>query len=724
MKKRRASESFGISADSKKLKQPSMKSKSSASATKSLQKRRPSPLKSSLKREPQNPKRVSHVVTFNQSVDYDEGARLDTSNSPTIPPPSYGNSVGGKLKDVQPEASLDEDSVGKSYAVHESDHHIPKSAEATSRFGILTRPPTLGIPKKNPMYSRSEPSLTAAPEKSGPARDNNPKRRTEYKAYPSLPEKDRIASGVKILEELAKNPRALTLEEASDALLIVRDLIRSFSTKHFEYDMTAEERHDWPLADLQDHNPELVASCAYVADGSQYGWRQLFTESYCRPRLVQGLLAHYLVEHVFKHTCFGLNDGELANLEDTVLKKYIHYDGFVRAKQLARAIGAILDTKAIEDRSFDRFMAVTALSTQILSTIKPLFHKGYIDVNAEIDLKAILSDAQALAISLRLTGANRTVLRFSFPSKHSKYQLSGGQNCLNVARVDATQHHAPDLDRDELRVKIPCWPTIIATVPSGPDMLDFKDDPTLKERAGKPLSTYIGAPEDNPGAFVTEVFLTPSDVYCEWTPLAAPLQPQLKLTLWQAIQQAKKERALATGQPWPSLDPWYRTATRTAGFVLGAAAVGGLAAAAVTACTPRGRSLLLETAKHVIGSVHRREDTDSDIDAVKRVIADAAASRADKESFFLIGKLRSMGASSLNNLSNRIRIRISKTTKTTVRQTGGSSKLQNPATVTLPPPPSGKVSDTTSLVPFLETVRSREGVTGTIKQAWQYLGWV
>jgi hypothetical protein len=371
--------------------------------------------------------------------------------------------------------------------------------------------------------------------------------------------------------------------------------------------MTSEEKRSWPLADLQEKNPELVANCAYVADGSQYGWRQLFTESYSRAPLVNGLLGHYLIEHVFKHTCFGLNEGELASLEDGVLKKYIHYDGFVRSKQLALAISEILSNKSMEDRSFGRFVAATSLSTQIMSTIEPLVPSGCV-AEAEAALKEIILDAQALATSLRLTGANRTVFRFNFPSKHTEYQLDGSQNCLNIDRVDATQHHAPDYDRDELRVKIPCWPTTIATVPSGPDMLDFKNDPTLKDRAGKPLPTFVGAPDDNPGAFVTEVFMTPSDVYLEWTPLATPLASPLKLTLWQAIQQAGKERAMALGQPWPYPPPWHRTAARTAGYVLGVVAVGGLAAAAVSACTPSGRSLILEIAKSVTSSIRDNHD--------------------------------------------------------------------------------------------------------------------
>jgi hypothetical protein len=648
--KRRASESSGSSADAKKQKLSPMKSASTTSSARSPGKKRPSPLKSSFKKSLQSAKRVSPPVTFNQSVKYDDGSQSDMCRSPITPPPSYEDSMGRKVKVSRSDSTQDEDMMAKGGTVQASDRHIPKRGNNTSRFANLTSPPTPRTPKKNPLFFPPETSKTAFPETSTTATqetktvisDRDPKHAAKYDPCSPLLKHDRSASGLKVLEELVREHRALTLEEASDALIAVRDQVRAFSTKHFEYEMTLEEKHDWPLADLQDKHAELVANCAYIADGSQYGWRQLFTESYCRPQLVNGLLAHYIVEHVFKHTCFGLNEKELADLEDNVLKKYIHYDGFVRTKQLALGITAILNVKGIEDRSFDTFVAVTNLSTRILSTIEPLSRncsKAKAEAEAEADLNQILSHAQALALALRLTGTNRTIFRFNFPTKHSEYQLGGVQNCLNIARVDATQHHAPDHDRDELRVKIPCWPTITAIVPSGPDMLDFKNDPSLTQRAGKPLPTHTGgAPEDNPGAFVTEIFMTPADVYCEWTPLAAPLQFPLKLTLWQAIQQAQKECALALGQPWPQPQPQphpaprHRTAARTAGFILGAAAaVGGLAAAAaVTACTPSGRRLLLDAAGRLTGYMQRTED------AVQDVIADAA----DKELFFSrLGKI-------------------------------------------------------------------------------------
>jgi hypothetical protein len=543
--------------------------------------------------------------------------------------------------------------------------------------------------------------VTATPEKKNPGkksavRHSHPNHIAKYEGYPPLPKHDSSASGAKVLEELVRESRTLTLEEASDALVVLRDQIRAFSTKHFKYEMTAEEKQDWPLADLQDKYPELVANCAYIADGSQYGWRQLFTESYCRPQLVNGLLGHYLVEHVFKHTCFGLNAKELVDLEDDVLKRHVHWDGFVRSKQLAIEISAILAGKSIENRAFDVFVAVTTLSTRILSTIEPFLPScNKAKAATETDLREILLHAQALAIALRLTGTNRTIFRFSIPSKHSEYQLGGGQNCLNMARVDATQHHAPDYDRDELRVKIPCWPTIIATVPSGPDMLDFAHDPRLKHRAGKAsLPTFTGAPEDNPGAFVTEVFITPSDVYCEWTPLAAPLQHSHKLTLWQAIAQAKKERALALGQPWPYPAPWRRTA----GYVLGAAAVGGLAAAAVTACTPSGRRLLLDTAKRVADYAHHRHHTENCVKgSVNQIIDDAAAGLADKESFFSrLGKIRLPTRGFKLNLN--LRNRVSKPNHPFFRQTRGLSWLDNPANPTAAP--SSKTSEMYDWFPF------------------------
>ena len=119
---------------------------------------------------------------------------------------------------------------------------------------------------------------------------------------PPLPKHNSRELGRRLLDELVREPRALKLEEASDALIALRDQTRAFSQEHFAYEMTAEEKRVWPLADLDEKNPELVDNCAYVADGGQYGWRRLFTESYSRWPLVNGLLRHYLVDHVFKHT--------------------------------------------------------------------------------------------------------------------------------------------------------------------------------------------------------------------------------------------------------------------------------------------------------------------------------------------------------------------------------------------------------------------------------------
>jgi hypothetical protein len=669
------------------------------SLSKNAPKRRPPPLKSSFKKDPSSLKRVSPPLAFNHYVKYDDGTRTELSTSTS--PPSYEDGLGKDSKAAQPEATADELGRATNGPAADLNQHPQKWGTGMSRFAVLTPPPTPRTPKRNPLFSPPEISMTTTPEKTAApgkraarpenkttVHENSPKRPTAsgtYVAYPPLPKHDSRASGRRVLRELVRESRVLKLEEASDALIALRDQVRAYSQKYFEYEMTSEEKRNWPLGDLQEKNPELVANCAYIADGSQYGWRQLFTESYSRAPLVNGLLGHYLVEHVFKHTSFGLNEEELASLEDGVLKKYIHYDGFVRSKQLALAISEILSNKSIEDRSLDRFVAVTSLSTQIMSTIEPLVPSGCI-AEAEAALKEIILDAQALATSLRLTGVNRTIFRLNFPSKHSEYQLGGGQNCLNIDRVDATQHHAPDYDRDELRVKIPCWPTIIATVPSGPDMLDFKNDPTLKDRAGKPLPTFIGAPDDNPGAFVTEVFITPSDVYLEWTPLATPLASPLKLTLWQAIEQAKKERALALGQPWLYPPPWRRTAARTARFVLSAAAVGGLAAAAVSACTPSGRSLILETAKRVTGYICNTDD-----ETVKEGLA------ANQSFFSRINNLPLVAHGlKLNlNLHNRNRSRISKptflspSTPPSAQGLGGASRhaprvpwMQNPTTST------------------------------------------
>jgi hypothetical protein len=634
----------------------------------------------------------------------------------------YGDSIGRKAKVVQRSSTKNEDTIAQGFNAQTSDPQIPKQRISTSFFANVTPPQTPGIPKKNPLFFppatsktiSAETSTSSVPDMRTPARVSPPEPTTEYEPYPPLPPQSSSGeSGLKILEKLGTAPRALTLEEASDALIALRDQVRAFSTEHFGYEMTCKARREWPLADLQDKYPEFVANCAYVADGSQYGWRKLFTESYCRPHLVNGLLAHYLVEHVFKHTCFGLSEKELTDLDDNVLKKYIYYDGFVRSKQLALRISEIVHNKPIEGRALDAFTAVETLRTRIISTIGPVL-PSCTDAQAAIStsLTQVLTHAQSLALSIRLTGRSGIILRFSFPDKHSEYQLGGAQSCLNASRVDATAHHAPEADHDQLRVKIPCWPTIIATVPSGPDMLDFKTDPSLKYRAGKPLPTYTGAPENNPGAFVTEVFMSPADVYCEWTPLAEPLEYPLRLTLWQAIAQAKRDRAralaLARSQPRPP----HRTAT----YILSATAIGGLAGVAITACTPSGRRLLLAMAKRLAASLHETDTnttpttTTTSSSSVKQISADTAAGVASKQSFWsrlgLPGPTRGFTLNSLRSLS---RIKKARTIikRTVVLETRGA-------------PPHTAAAGIYDRLPFCSTPISDSPMTSAAGNWWDF----
>jgi hypothetical protein len=217
-----------------------------------------------------------------------------------------------------------------------------------------------------------------------------------------------------------------------------------------------------------------------------------------------------------------------------------------------------------------------------------------------------------------------------------------------------------------------CWPTIVATVPSGPDLLDFKTDPSLKHRADKSVPTSAGPPEDLPGAFVTEVFMSPADVYCEWTPLATPLEYPFKLTLWQAIAQAKEDRALSRGRLW-------RPAARSLIYILGAVAVGGLAGVAVTTCTPSGRRLVLATAKRLAASFGETDNNAADAKTAgsfssgKQIIDGAAAGVTTKESFFSrLGRIalptHSLTLSSLRSLG-RIRKPRTIVKRTLVRET-------------------------------------------------------
>ena len=346
---------------------------------------------------------------------------------------------------------------------------------------------------------------------------------------------------------LLSNPRALKLEEVADALFTLRQELHALVEKHFSWTAPPALKGSFKLSELSIRYPELVANVSWVADGSQYGWRHVFVEDFTRPHLVASLISHYVVEHVFKHTCFGLNSVETRILEDTVLKRYIHYDSFVRVKKLAENISIILDEKLRRDFKFDFDNALHVLSESIFQNLKP-FYKPPRKGKTSKDIVRFIAHAGALSLGLRLSGGTpaRTAFAFRFPNKHSTFQLSGRQSCVNKAFVDRTAHHAPDLDHDELQVKMSCWPSCTAVSASGPDMLSFAGEAgaalKAKAEAGQTkIPASQGGPPDNDGAFVTETILCPSDVYCEWTPVANPIPSHLKLTLRQAIA-AERQR--------------------------------------------------------------------------------------------------------------------------------------------------------------------------------------
>ena len=465
-------------------------------------------------------------------------------------------------------------------------------------------------------------------------------------------------SGGELLAEIAEKPRALRIDEASAGLNFVRHKLHAFTSTFFAYPLSQAEKRAFPLADLKDRHPELAAAAAYIADGSQYGWRALFTEEYSRPHLVAALVGHWLVEHVFKHTGFGLCGASVRTIEDEALRKYILYDGFARAKLLAAEVRSILDAydASPDPPRLNREVqsACTHLAAQMLTALQPLLPPGPAAVtdasesvsatttpppqSLQAALHALLTHAAYLSLSLRLTGANRTIVRFSFPEKHTPIQVSlptqhGRQSCLNAERVAATAHHVglytDDDGDDDCLVKFAAWPNIIATVPTGPDMLDFAADPALIRRydvdwtsptaaqlralahspggiyGGVPIPPAAGVPPDNPGAFVTEYLVSSADVYCEWTPRS---QPQLRrLTLAQAIDEAKQEERMSRGRHRHRHGRLHRRGRLALGAVATAVATAGL----LTGCSSALRgglwSLdLLQGCRHMLATAQQR----------------------------------------------------------------------------------------------------------------------
>ena len=356
-----------------------------------------------------------------------------------------------------------------------------------------------------------------------------------------------------LLADLLEHPRSLNLYEASAAFAFLQKSIRSFTKTYFAYELSAHAKRAWPLHALAQEHPQFVRYTQYIADGSQYGWRKLFTESYARPHLAYALINWALKTYVLDATAFGVSQEARDQLEDQD-RLHLYYDGFVRTKKRAAMLSDLLQCIGDpEVQKAEMNNAVSKLSGQITELLTPLYQStnmaGLPSKVVREKLRQIVQLTASIALCVRLSGANGTIFRYHFPDKRTPFQVPHGvsrpQNCVNKAWVDDRD---PNRNRDEHElegfqplVKMSCFPAVIATVPHGPDMEEMA---ALVEERGLDAAVRY---DERTGeclnqSWVTEVRICPADVYLEWTQKLSTLEPRWKLKLSEAIESAHKQK--------------------------------------------------------------------------------------------------------------------------------------------------------------------------------------
>jgi hypothetical protein len=397
------------------------------------------------------------------------------------------------------------------------------------------------------------------------------------------------------------------------------------------------------FADLHDQHAPFFRMLSYIAEGSgfQSGWPDFLSSESARPHVVYGVLGEWLKYNVFGHSCFGLSPEEdLQMLAIDV--QYIKWDGFVRTKERAKLLKGILAAKPKWEFDADMSSAVGTLVSELMVVLAPVL-PSCLSTLAEMKHKlTLLVDIAAnLHLCIRLTGVDGTILRYHNARKNDGFAYTARQNCVNKNSVRATLAAAMKNRNDQnsdkgrktengcrltekLKIKMPCFPLVMAVVPYGPTLKDFAVEQAHYERivkspdlpsnsnADRPGPMYIEdipaeivrsacfeelpamarrdvgyrLHDDEPrkkafGSYVKQYVLNEADVYCEWDfPDEEPSSGQ-GLTLGQAVGAAYRAK-------YP-----YAAAKNTALRATGSLAVAGVgvgAAYALARHTPLGRA--------------------------------------------------------------------------------------------------------------------------------------
>ena len=281
-----------------------------------------------------------------------------------------------------------------------------------------------------------------------------------------------------LLNKVRESPRALELYEIQPLFDYVRNSIISFTEQYFSFELAESKRDTWRLDLLSTTYLPLLLTTQYIADSSQYGWRNFFTSSQTRPYLVAAIIGEYLKHHVFNAIAFGFPDEVIEKLEDDD-RTYLHYDAFVRSKRRGMVMRLWFEELKEADK-LDKAVArlescSMVLAKELLAVVEPLLpKKGRADIRDE--LKQLVVDAALLHWGIRLKGEDGTIVRVA-PSvqKGEKRYLDAPFEDVNAEMLKDTEHHMGGEEGDKPRIRMTLFSRVEAVVPNGPTYLDLVD---------------------------------------------------------------------------------------------------------------------------------------------------------------------------------------------------------------------------------------------------------
>ncbi len=343
-------------------------------------------------------------------------------------------------------------------------------------------------------------------------------------AAPSAPQPDSpdgltIADADRLLNQIAKVPRKLDLDEISALVVCLQEKCMRFSEKHFDFHLTDEERDAWPMHLLATKYYSLFTITRYLVDANHCGWRTFLTTPEHRVPFVHGILGEWFKQRIFKNPGFGLRRDKINQLAE-IDRDYLHYDAIVRNKKRAKCIEELKFERVEKclqdshssssgstdsgDQTSDYFpkdyandinMAATDLAAQMMGQLEPLLPPPVFDP-LDLDGSAQTKDEQdkswvirqairndlvdlihlmaGLSLSIRLAGIDGTILRLvPHVAKGAEYYIEDSCDniCVNADDCNAKRPQEPAT----LRIYMTCWGRLEAIVPHGKDRLELEN---------------------------------------------------------------------------------------------------------------------------------------------------------------------------------------------------------------------------------------------------------